>query len=171
MQKENISRKRKNIFPQATSSESENGNDKKSVKGTKIRKVGENADLNLLPVQQGRESGSGLDSDCGGSITLELVESETVEIVNEDIGEEDFEIEDETDDIDRDEDYDDFSQSHSRDSSLTPGHGQADNTSAGLTLKEKEVCEMLLLSQSVSAHDTTHCPVLLCMLYSAFGKQ
>ena len=136
------------------------------MRGTKIRKVGENADLNLLSVHQGRESGSGLDSDCGGSTTLESVESESVEIVNEDIGEEDLEIQDETDDIDHEEDYDDFSLSNSRDSSLTPGHGQMDNTSAGLTLKEKEVCDMLLLSQSVSTHDTTHCPVLFCYVCS-----
>lgn len=94
-----------------------------------------------------------------------------MEIANDQIfGEEEIEIEDETDDIDDDEDYDNFSLSDSRDSTLTPDHGQPDNTSSGLTLKEKEVSEMLLLSQSVSTHYTTQHSVLPYYVCSAFNK-
>ena len=118
-----------------------------------MQKINVCTDLGAVPVH-GTEvtaEGKGIGSEREGEIEIEnnsdsgnTVESEEISIIEEE-GEEDS---------DDDEDYDGFDSLNSRDVSLTSENGQTDTNNSssrnGLSLKEQEVSEMLLLSQSVN---------------------
>ena len=133
-----------------------------------MQKINVCTDLGAVPVH-GTEvtaEGKGIGSERKGEIEIEnnsdsgnTVESEEISIIEEE-GEEDS---------DDDEDYDGFDSLNSRDVSLTSENGQTDTTNSscssrnGLTLKEQEVSEMLLLSQSVNTQTLLLYWTVLCV--------